>query len=118
MKIAIIVDYMSSTDVIEVDLKSAVEMSKRSGSKFVWLGKEPKDYISKILGIESDMLLKEDPEDIIYSDRERLEDFNECVFVCYHGNTSGFVSKFLKRQHKVNSYSLKGGVTGIVGEIF
>jgi rhodanese-related sulfurtransferase len=114
----IIVDYMSNREIIEVDLKSAVEMSKKDGSKFVWLGREPKDYISKILGIDSEMILKEDPEDIIYGDKERLKSFDECVFVCYHGNTSGFVSKFLKRQHEVNSYSLKGGITAIVGEIF
>ena len=44
--------------------------------------------------------------------------FKKHVFVCYHGVTSDYVARLLKNKYGVDAYSLRGGVAGIVGEIF
>ena len=109
---------MKNSDADEVNFKEAVEISKRENKSLVWLGREPVGYISELLGLGAESFSKKDPEEIVYMDKERLKQFDGCVLVCYHGNTSGFISRFLKKQHAIKSYSLKGGITAVVGEIF
>lgn len=109
---------MDANGIEEVDFDGALKLSKNNGSMLVWLGTEPVDYISRLLGIEDKSMSRENPEEIIYSDTKSLKRFDGCIFVCYHGNTSGFLSRFLRKQHAINTYNLKGGVTAVVGEIF
>ena len=101
----------------EIDFQEAVELLE-SGRKFVWLGKEPADYIARLLELDAGIAEKAEPQEIFGADRFRALEFSDCIFVCYHGNTSRAVAKLLKDRHNVESYSLKGGVTAVVGEIF
>lgn len=109
---------MDTKGIKEVDFEGALKISKSNGSRMIWLGTEPIDYISRLLGIDKKYMSREDPEEIIYSDAKKLKRFDGCIFVCYHGNTSGFLSRFLKKQHAIDTYNLRGGVTAVVGEIF
>jgi hypothetical protein len=109
---------MRNSDIDEVDFKEAVEISKRENKSLIWLGREPVSYISELLGLDAESFSKKDPEEIVYMDKEGLKQLDGCVLICYHGNTSGFISKFLKKQHAIRSHSLKGGITAVVGEVF
>lgn len=109
---------MKDTKIKEISFDAAVDISKKNGSKLVWLGVEPVKYISDLLGIGKEYIFREDPETIIYGDSDKLKKLDGCVLMCYHGNTSGFLSGFLKKQHSIETYNLKGGITAIVGEIF
>ena len=102
----------------ELDLDGALKTINEKGTKLVWLGIEPTAYISKLLDIDPKDVKKITPEEIIYSNRDDLKKLEEHVFVCYHGNTSGFLVDYLKKTHQINGYNLKGGVTSVVGEIF
>lgn len=101
----------------EVDFAETIEMMK-SGTKFVWLGREPLDYIVKLLEIDSSNAIMVPPRSLIEGNSEEIDNMKGSVFVCYHGNTSGMVVRALKSRFGIDSYSLKGGVTSIVGEIF
>ncbi len=103
--------------VKEVGFKETVEMMN-AGHRFVWLGREPLDYIVGLLEIDGGKADQVGPHDIMAIDKFKALEFKDCVFVCYHGNTSRVVAKMLKQRFNVESYSMKGGVTSVVGEIF
>ncbi|MCL5434623.1 MAG: hypothetical protein M1559_02850 [Candidatus Marsarchaeota archaeon] len=98
----------------DLDVEDAIKFVKSKNTKFVWLGNEPVKEVSEILNIESDTIKKLDPEAIIYSDKEELKDLENSVLICYHGNTSGFLSEFLNRRHGLEVYGLKGGLENVV----
>lgn len=104
--------------VKEVDFEEATEMMKGPGAKFVWLGSEPMDYIIKLLDLDPSRAVQVHPRSLIEGNSEEIDALKGSVFACYHGNTSGVVVKALKARFGIDSYSLKGGVTAIVGEIF
>ncbi len=104
--------------VKEVDFQEAVEFVDKHKTKLVWLGREPVEYISELLGLDSSRMIGASPAELVNVDRERAAGFKDYVFVCYHGNTSRHVASFMKDKMGVESLSLKGGVTAIVGEIF
>jgi rhodanese-related sulfurtransferase len=107
-----------SKGVKEVDFKETVEMLNSGNHKFVWLGREPLDYIMGLLEIGQGKSEQVGPQDIMSIDKFKALEFKNCIFVCYHGNTSRVVAKMLKQRFNVESYSMKGGVTSVVGEIF
>ncbi|MDE1869633.1 MAG: rhodanese-like domain-containing protein [Candidatus Micrarchaeota archaeon] len=100
----------------EVELAEAKKIAKDSGSKFVWLGSPVKISLSSALGIKPDQLLEFDPHEIISMPDEKLRMLKNDVFVCYHGITSAAMVKYLKSKKNIDGYSLKGGITAIVGE--
>ena len=104
--------------VKEVGFEEAAEMLKGDGVKFVWLGTEPLDYIVKLLEIDTSKAEMLPPRNLIEGNSEQIESLRGAIFACYHGNTSAVVVKSLKSRFGIESYSLKGGVTAIVGEIF
>ncbi len=104
--------------VKEVDFQEAVEFVDKHRTKLVWLGREPVEYISELLEIEPSKIIGAGPGEFVNADKEKAARFRDHVFVCYHGNTSRYVANFIKDNTGVESLSLKGGVTAIVGEIF
>jgi hypothetical protein len=106
------------SEVNEVSLEEALKLVKAKKTKMVWLGSEPIDYICHLLSVDRAKFRVMDPNDLIYSDKKTAESFKDSVFLCYHGNSSKYVAAYLKEKYGVESYSLKGGVTRIVGEIF
>ncbi len=104
--------------VREVSFDEATEMLKGNGVKFVWLGREPLEYIVKLLEIEPTKAEMIPPRSLVEGNSEEIESLKGAIFACYHGNTSGVVVKSLKSRFGIESYSLKGGVTAVVGEIF
>ena len=109
---------MEEVKVPEIDFKEALDIVSQNHKKLVWLGREPVDYIRGLLELKEDQMISVDVREIMegaYPDYASLKDD---VFVCYHGNTSRMVAKYLKTNRRIDAYSMKGGVTAVVGEIF
>lgn len=104
--------------VKEVSFDEALGMMNGGNAKFVWLGREPLEYIAKLLELDTSKAVMIPPRSLIEGNSEGIESLKGSIFVCYHGNTSAVVAKSLKSRFGIDSYSLKGGVTAIVGEIF
>ncbi len=99
-----------------IGLEEAVMIADRKNSRFVWLGVEPIYKISKILNVERKMIMRLDPEDLLYKEATELADLKDHVLLCYHGRTSHFISDFLQKAHKINTYHLEGGITKLSGK--
>ena len=102
----------------EIALDQALAIADSKHTKLVWLGSEPVEYIRGLLELNEDKMIGMNPHAIMSMDKKDAEGLSGSVFVCYHGNTSRTAAKFLKSKYGIESYSLKGGVTAIVGEIF
>ncbi len=101
----------------EVSFADAVGMLGH-GTRFVWLGREPIDYITGLLQLEGADAVALDPRRLIEGSRADAEGLDGAILACYHGRTSAVVAKALKQRFGIDTYSLKGGVTAVVGEIF
>jgi len=97
--------------------EEAIRHTKKKGTKFVWLGIEPAEYMSKVLKVEDDFMSSMRPEEIIYASKDKLSQLKDHVLVCYHGNTSGFLANYLS-QKNIEAYHLKDGVVSVVGDVF
>lgn len=104
--------------VKEVDFAEALDFTRRNRTKLVWLGREPVERIRELLELDSSKLIAADPDSVVNGGKDDAAKFKDCVFVCYHGNTSRYVVNALKDKFGIDSLNLKGGVTAIVGEIF
>ncbi|MCL4387610.1 hypothetical protein M1567_00445 [Candidatus Marsarchaeota archaeon] len=101
-----------------VEYEEALKMAKQNGKKLVWLGSEPTDYIRSLLDLEEGLIEAADPMEMLNAPKEELLKYEGSVLVCYHGNTSAFVSEMIKDKHGIETFNLHGGITSIVGEIF
>ncbi|MCL4372415.1 hypothetical protein M1373_03805 [Candidatus Marsarchaeota archaeon] len=108
---------LSNEDIKELSLKEALEVIERKNTKFVWLGVEPVDVISKAIEIPENKVLAITPEELIYYDEDKLKSLKDHVFAGYHDSTSKFVLKFIKSKCGTDAFSLKGGVNSILGDI-
>jgi rhodanese-related sulfurtransferase len=102
----------------DLDLDSALRIIKENKTRMVWLGREPLDYICELLQVDKGVFIYADPNEMLEMKRNVAMKFKKHVFVCYHGVTSDYVARLLKNKYGVDAYSLRGGVAGIVGEIF
>lgn len=107
-----------SDSVKEVTFDEAVAMSAGGRPRMVWLGREPADRIAGMLGLQAGSIIGIDAERILHSGADALGEVRGSVLICYHGRTSKMVASFLKKSHGIEAYSMKGGVTSVVGEIF
>jgi hypothetical protein len=105
-------------DVKELDFEESINFVKQNKTALVWIGSEPKEYIEEVLNLEKNTLKQLSPAEITSMDSDQAKLYNNHVFVCYHGNSSRYVVNFLKNKHNVESVSMKGGATSVVGEIF
>jgi rhodanese-related sulfurtransferase len=103
--------------VLEVGLDEALDIVRKNNVKLIWLGSEPADYIAGLLDLKNGEIVGVNPNDLVGS-REEAAKRRGAIMVCYHGNTSAVVARMMKQRYGVDSYSLKGGVTAVVGEIF
>ena len=103
--------------VKEVTLTEALEIVRKNNVKLVWLGREDLEYVSGLLKLKNNEMISVGPNELLGSP-EKARQFENAIMVCYHGNTSAVVARILKERYKVNTYSLKGGVTATLGEIF
>jgi rhodanese-related sulfurtransferase len=109
---------MEEKKVAEITFEEALGVANSRHTKLIWLGREPVDYIRGLLELKDDTMIGMDPHVLMSMQKEEAERLKDSVFVCYHGNTSRTAAKILKDRFGVESYSMKGGVTAIVGEIF
>lgn len=104
--------------VKEMDFEESLEFARQHGTKLVWIGREPIDYMRGLLELGEEELIGIDPKSLVEGDKKTAMAFTDHVFVCYHGNTSRYVADAIKEKFGVESISMKGGVTAVVGEIF
>lgn len=109
---------MEKVEIKEVEIEEARKISKQSGAKFVWLGGPVRISIPEALDISDTQLLAIEPNEILSFGQDKLGLLKNDIFVCYHGVTSAAVVKYLKSKKNIEAYSLKGGITAIVGENF
>jgi hypothetical protein len=112
-------DYPKSKTVQElnyIDMGMAKSLVKNTGAKFVWLGIEPLDYVAGELGVRADSVMKTGLGELSHMGREELARFDGHIFLCYDGIFATHVSKFLKSNHKINSYVLVGGMEAQMGK--
>ena len=102
----------------EVSFQEAVSMAETGSSRMVWLGREPVEYIRGLLNLPEDKMEALEPSGIMSMDKKTAQRYDNCIMVCYHGNTSRRVAELLSERFGVESFNLKGGITAIVGEIF
>lgn len=101
----------------EVSFDEAIQLIENNDIKIAWLGIEPVDYISKLLDIDESNIVHIKPEQIRNSSEKELESMSGFVFMCYHGITSMHIVRLMGK-YNIKTYSLEGGITSIVGEIF
>ncbi len=105
-------------EIKEMFLDDALEYAKEKKSRLVWVGNEPVDYINEILGLAPGTMMQMQAYSIMAMNKEDAKAYKDCIFVCYHGNSSRYIAEMLKEKYDIESGSLRGGVTAIVGEIF
>lgn len=101
----------------EVDFQTAKGMAESGKCRLVWIGREPADYIAGLLGVDRSLMVQLDPSTLPSAPKEELVRLSGSVLVCYHGVSSLRAVRLLERKG-VRAYSMRGGVTSIVGEIF
>ena len=104
--------------ISELNFEEALKFAKEKHTKLVRIGKEPIEYIRELNGLNESQLIKAEPNVLAYADKKEAEKFTDHVFVCYHGNSSRYLATLLKDKFGIESISMKGGVTSLVGEIF
>ncbi len=101
----------------EVSLDQAKAMTSSGQHKLVWIGSEPLDYVASLIRFDVNRMMQLSPREIRTASASELERMSGMVFMCYHGVTSMSVVILLEKRG-VKAYSLRGGITAIVGEIF
>lgn len=91
----------------------SLEEAKDASDRFVWLGLEPVEYVSRILNIEKGKIVRMDVGEIEKANSQQLAELRGAVFICYDGKMSDHVVKYLKDMENTESYSLRGGIGAI-----
>lgn len=107
---------MTEDATLEVDLDGARRLVAEKGSKLIWLGGRPRIDIAEALGIEGCSVEMIGPDEVYHCDGELAERLSGSVLVCPHGNTSLFLAQHLRENFGVEAYSLRGGISAVVGE--
>ncbi len=105
-------------EIKEIEFEEAIKFATAKKTALVWIGAEPKEYIEELLGIEKNTLKQMTPPALMKLNAEEAKSLENHIFVCYHGNSSKYVASMLKDKYGIETLSLKGGITRIVGEIF
>lgn len=81
-----------------------------NGSYLMWLGIESSDYISYLLGIDRNSIIRVNPLDIPNMSMEGMKDFEGKVFLCYTGSVSSQMVRVLRAEYKVHAFYVRGGL--------
>lgn len=106
-----------STTPLEISLDLAKSLIDEGKSSMIWLGSEPTEYVSYILGIPVNKITRVNPIDISSMDRAGLADFQGKIFVCYGGNVSSQIARLLKDDYEIKSFVLSGGLASAINSI-
>ncbi len=93
-----------------ISLEDAVSMVSSSKSKFAWIGVEPTEYVSAILGVGNESVVRITTAQITEGSKDQLSMLERCVFVSYGDETSLHLASFLKAKHGIDTYVLQGGI--------
>ena len=98
----------------EVNFPAAKSMVEAGRFKFVWLGAESAESVSYILGVGKEKIIKLDPDKAVELKAGEIKALGKNVLVCYNGNLARFVGSVLRKEYGIDSFSLKGGIIGVV----
>ncbi len=107
------IDQYSSVKSQELAYSDVLKLVENDTSKIVWLGSESADYISELLGVQPERIVRLDPDEVQIASKNLFAPMKGDIFVCYNGNISKFVTKYIKKEFGIEAYTLKGGVIGI-----
>lgn len=93
-----------------IGMEKARRLVKQKGTKFVWLGVEPIDYVIDGLCVEKENVIKIGMDELEKQSNIELKKLEECVFVSYDDTMATHVSKYLTKFYGINSYILEGGI--------
>lgn len=94
----------------EIDIERSKEVVKNNGAKFIWLGAHNLEYVAKTLDTDKSSVTRTDIGEMAKMDRAAAGKFEGCIFVCYNGAFSSYVSDYMWEKHGVNTYVLQGGI--------
>ncbi len=92
--------------------EDAVRRVSEGSSMLIWLGVEPVDYVSAILGVGKERILHMDTSEIAAKDSIEIEQLRNCIFVSYGSTMGSHMAHFLKTKYGVDSYVLREGIVG------
>ncbi|MDE1871440.1 MAG: hypothetical protein KGI06_04355 [Candidatus Micrarchaeota archaeon] len=101
-----------------VDMETSRRLIKYTGSKFIWLGREPLEYVADKLDIDGSAILAVNPNDFVHMDKQKFSKLRGSILVCNNGNFSAYMSRFLKDVHDTDTYVLSGGIEYQAKRIF
>lgn len=93
-----------------IDLETSRKLVRYRGSKFIWLGAEPLEFVADKLDVDRSAIVKISSDELIRMNAQESVRLNECILVCYNDMFSSYMSKFLKHSHGVETYVLTGGI--------
>ena len=98
----------------ELDLDATKSLLKDGKSSIIWLGPEPTNFVSYLLGIDSSYITRMNPVDITSMSQEGLSKLGGKIFICYNGNVSAQIVSLLKDEYGVKAFLLGEGLMGII----
>ncbi len=109
-----VTDINFKSDNLQLKLDEALKLVDNKNSKIVWLGEEPISEVKDKIGLSNEHICALSPEEAIYFDREDAKKLENCIFMCYSGTTSNFLSTYFYNKYGVSTYILKEGLNSIV----
>lgn len=93
-----------------IDLETSRRLVKYKGSKFLWLGMEPIEYVADKLDVDKGAIIKVSSEELIHKGKEESSKLKGSILVCYNDSFSTYASGFLKKSYGIDTYILSGGI--------
>ncbi len=101
----------------QIELEKAHELIKENNVPIVWLGLESKDYISKILKVNQDIIKKININEIEKWSKEDILAMEGAVLLSYDGIMSLHVASLLRDKYGLVTYIIRGGLLNIMQKL-
>lgn len=87
-------------------------------AKVAWLGVEPVDYVSTILKIDKDKIIRTGINTISKESEDEIAKLKDCILVCYQGSMALHFALFLKKAHGMECSVLNNGIMSAAHSYF
>ena len=101
---------IATLPINEIDISEAINMVNQKGQKIVWLGNESAELIGKRLNLNSNSIIKINPDKIIEADVQIGQLLYNNILLCYNGGIAKHIAAHLKNSQNIELYVIKGGI--------
>jgi hypothetical protein len=98
------------SEIIYMDMETSRKFLKYKGSKLLWVGSEPLEYVADKLDISKDAIIKMDVGKLMHLDKQESGKLNGCILVWYTDDFASYISKHLRKTYGTVTYVLSGGI--------